>query len=341
MAKDRIGVVGPGRMGLAMVKHLVRTDYPVTVTDISPDAIKAAEALGADSVGNPAGLGKIANFIIIAVGFDNEAIAVMTGENGLLDTMAPGSIIAISSTVHPETVHRLAAAAKAKGIDIYDAPISRGRRAADEGTLLAVVGGADAVVERAAPVYSAFCSDIHHIGPLGHGQIANASGGAFCEREELVRKRRPQPFYKLAVLLTTEEGAGHTGKRRRVAPDLHIGLSQRHAEGLSRGDLGRFLGLDPGQFDLQLTRNRLEFCLRLKVSAFDRHLGVVDFDLFGSHLDRHHLYRPVAIGFEHFRLFGRFRLNEHRLRIRFCGLQPTVGGRLQGVGLDIRRHLVF
>ena len=71
-----------------------------------------------------------------------------------------------------ETVHELAAAAKAKGIDIYDAPISRGRRAADEGTLLAVVGGDDAVVERAAPVYSAFCSDIHHIGPLGHGQIA-------------------------------------------------------------------------------------------------------------------------------------------------------------------------
>jgi 3-hydroxyisobutyrate dehydrogenase-like beta-hydroxyacid dehydrogenase len=174
MAKDRIGVVGPGRMGLAMVKHLVRNDYPVTVTDISPDAIKAAEALGADSVGNPAELGKIANFIIIAVGFDNEAIAVMTGEDGLLDTMAPGSIIAISSTVHPETVHELAAAAKAKGIDIYDAPISRGRRAADEGTLLAVVGGADAVVERAAPVYSAFCSDIHHIGPLGHGQIAKS-----------------------------------------------------------------------------------------------------------------------------------------------------------------------
>ena len=35
-----------------------------------------------------------------------------------------------------------------------------------------MVGGDDAVVERAAPVYSTFCSDIHHIGPLGHGQIA-------------------------------------------------------------------------------------------------------------------------------------------------------------------------
>jgi len=172
MAKDRVGVVGPGRMGLAMVRHLIRNDYPVTVTDINPDATKAAEALGADSAANPAELGRIANFVIIAVGFDDEAIAVMTGENGLLDTMAPGSIIAISSTAHPETIHSLAAAAQAKGIGIYDAPICRGRRAADEGTLLAVVGGDVSVVERAAPVYSAFCSDIHHIGPLGHGQIA-------------------------------------------------------------------------------------------------------------------------------------------------------------------------
>ncbi|MDA0652359.1 MAG: NAD(P)-binding domain-containing protein [Proteobacteria bacterium] len=44
MAKDRIGLVGPGRMGLAMVRHLVKNGYPVTVTDISPDAIKAAKA---------------------------------------------------------------------------------------------------------------------------------------------------------------------------------------------------------------------------------------------------------------------------------------------------------
>ena len=34
MAKERIGLVGPGRIGLAMVEHLVRNGYPVTVTDI-------------------------------------------------------------------------------------------------------------------------------------------------------------------------------------------------------------------------------------------------------------------------------------------------------------------
>ncbi len=174
MAKQRIGVVGPGRMGLAMVKHLIGNDYPVTVTDINPEQVKLAEAMGADGVANAAEIGRVSDFVIIAVGFDDETIAATLGEDGLLETMKSGSIIAISSTAAPGTVRLVAEKAAAKGIDVYDAPTCRGRRAADEGTLLAVVGGSEEVVARAGPVYSCFCSDIHHIGPLGHGQMAKA-----------------------------------------------------------------------------------------------------------------------------------------------------------------------
>ena len=174
MAKQRIGVVGPGRMGLAMVKHLIGNHYPVTVTDINPERVEKAEALGADGVATAAEIGKVSDFVIIAVGFDDETIAATLGGDGLLETMASGSIIAISSTAAPDTVRLVAEKAAAKGIDVYDAPTCRGRRAADEGTLLAVVGGTDEVVARARPVYSCFCSDIHHIGPLGHGQMAKA-----------------------------------------------------------------------------------------------------------------------------------------------------------------------
>jgi len=216
MAKERIGLIGPGRMGLAMVKHLIRNGYPVTVTDIDPDAVRAAEAAGADGAANPAEVGKLSNFVIIAVGFDEETVAVMTGEAGLLETMAPGSIVAISSTANPETVVSLARAAKAKGIDVYDAPTCRGRRAADEGTLLALVGGEDAVVARAAPIYSTFCSDIHHIGPLGHGQIAKGinnlvhwvnglmliEAGRLCEANDVDLRKLRQ-----AMLISTGKSA--------------------------------------------------------------------------------------------------------------------------------------
>lgn len=161
-------------MGLAMVKHLIRHGYAVTVTDISPEQMKKATAIGAEAARTPADVGRASNFVIIAVGYDAEALAVTTGPNGLFETMKPGSIIALSSTCAPDTAEKLAELGRPKGVEIYDAPICRGRRAADEGTLLAVVGGSDEVVERARPIYETFCSDIVHIGPVGHGQVAKA-----------------------------------------------------------------------------------------------------------------------------------------------------------------------
>jgi 3-hydroxyisobutyrate dehydrogenase-like beta-hydroxyacid dehydrogenase len=68
----------------------------------------------------------------------------------------------------------LAAMAKAKGVEMIDAPICRGGWAADDGALLVLFGGAPAAVARAKPVYANFCSDMHHLGALGHGQVGKA-----------------------------------------------------------------------------------------------------------------------------------------------------------------------
>ena len=57
---------------------------------------------------------------------------------------------------------------------MLDAPICRGRWFADEGKLLALFGGTDAVVERGRSVYGTFCSDIVHLGNVGHGQVGKA-----------------------------------------------------------------------------------------------------------------------------------------------------------------------
>ncbi|MFM2129069.1 MAG: binding domain of 6-phosphogluconate dehydrogenase, partial [Pseudomonadota bacterium] len=56
MASENVGMVGPGRMGYAMLKHLIRKGYPVTVTDISADNVRRAEAAGAKSVAGCAAL---------------------------------------------------------------------------------------------------------------------------------------------------------------------------------------------------------------------------------------------------------------------------------------------
>jgi 3-hydroxyisobutyrate dehydrogenase-like beta-hydroxyacid dehydrogenase len=173
-ANDQIGIVGIGRMGLAMLKHLVRHGYRVIACDLDAKQCQAGREAGATIAATPAEIGKAARFVIIGVGYDDEATAVMLGEHGLLETMGGGSTIAISSTCAPEHVKRLAERAQEKGVDVLDAPICRGARAADDGTLLALVGGTREVFERGRPIYQTFCSDIAHLGDVGAGQFGKA-----------------------------------------------------------------------------------------------------------------------------------------------------------------------
>jgi 3-hydroxyisobutyrate dehydrogenase/2-hydroxy-3-oxopropionate reductase len=172
--EDRIGIVGAGRMGQAMTRHLIRRGYAVIVQDIDPGALRAAQDLGAATVKTPEEVGKACRFVIIAVGYDDEASAVMLDKDGLLESIRPGSIIAVSSTCTPDHVKMLADAAQAKDVDVLDAPICRGQRAADAGTMLTLCGGKADVFERAKPIYSTFSSDVVLLGGVGAGQFGKA-----------------------------------------------------------------------------------------------------------------------------------------------------------------------
>jgi len=158
-------------MGLAMVRHLIKQGYQVTACDIDDKQLAKASDIGAATAKTPAEVAHAADFVIVAVGYDEELRQVVLEVDGLLANLAPGSVIAISSTAKPDTVKALDQQARAHGVAILDAPICRGRFAADEGTLLALVGGAPEVVERGRAIYSCFCSDYAHLGEVGHGQV--------------------------------------------------------------------------------------------------------------------------------------------------------------------------
>lgn len=173
-SKEHVGIVGVGRMGQAMVRHLVANGFSVTGCDIDPKCCEAAKAAGATIVADPAAVGRAAKLVIVAVGYDHEASAVMLEGNGLLAAMGSGSVIAMSATCTPEHVKMLAAKAAEKGVDLLDAPICRGAQAAAAGTMLTLMGGSQAVFDRCLPVFRTFCSDIRLLGDIGAGQFGKA-----------------------------------------------------------------------------------------------------------------------------------------------------------------------
>ena len=172
--KETVGIVGAGRMGQAMVRHLVKHGFTVVAQDIEPKAVEAARGFGAKIAGTPAEVGRACKFVIVAVGYDAEAEAVMLGKDGLLETMGAGSVIAVSSTCTPDHVRMLAEKAKAKGVDVLDAPICRGQMAADTGTMLILCGGKPEVFARGKPIYSTFGQDYVLLGDIGAGQFGKA-----------------------------------------------------------------------------------------------------------------------------------------------------------------------
>jgi 3-hydroxyisobutyrate dehydrogenase-like beta-hydroxyacid dehydrogenase len=87
----------------------------------------------------------------------------------------PGQVVAICSSVRPETCRSLAGAAAERGVDLLDVALTGGIRGAEGGTLNLLVGGEEAVAARLDEVFAVIASGYHVLGPVGAGQVAKAA----------------------------------------------------------------------------------------------------------------------------------------------------------------------
>ncbi len=168
----RVGFIGLGSQGGAMARRIVEGGFPTTLwarraASLEPYADTAAEI--ADS---PAALAAASDLVCLCVVGDDDVREVATGPDGVLAAMAAGSILAVHSTVHPDTCRALAELAAPLDISVIDAPVSGGGPAASAGKLLVMVGGAKEAVERARPVFETYASPVVHLGEIGSGQSA-------------------------------------------------------------------------------------------------------------------------------------------------------------------------
>lgn len=167
----RVGIVGLGKMGFPMARHLRGAGFAVAACDISAPAQAQAQAAGIKVVASPKAVAAEADFVIVVVGFDSEAEHVVLGADAIAAAARPGLIVGIASTVAPRTMQKIAGKLAGSGIVLLDMPITRGEMAAEAGKLLTMVGGDAAAFEACKPALQSFASSIYHVGELGAGQV--------------------------------------------------------------------------------------------------------------------------------------------------------------------------
>ena len=168
MSRLPVGFIGLGNMGKPMARNLVCDTLEAWVYDVQQAPVDELVALGAHA-GSPAEIARHCRVIGLCVRDDRDVEALLYGEAGMLAQTARGSVIAVHSTVTQAGLLRWAADAAARGIDLIDAPVSRGKLGKEPHFLCYMVGGDAAVLERCRPVLETSAESIIHAGPLGAG----------------------------------------------------------------------------------------------------------------------------------------------------------------------------
>ena len=168
----RVGFIGLGSQGGPMARRIIEAGFPTTLWARRPETLAPYAGTAAATAGSPAEVGAASDIACVCVVDDAGVEEVVAGPGGLLDGMRPGGLVAVHSTVHPDTCVRLAERAGERGVALIDAPVSGGGPAAESGTLLVMTGGDGAQADRAGPVFATYGDPVVHLGPVGAAQRA-------------------------------------------------------------------------------------------------------------------------------------------------------------------------
>lgn len=146
----RVGVIGIGNMGLGIALRLLERGHTVAVRDLRPDLESLAAIAGARVLRTPCAMAAAADLVIVVVVSAAQIDEVLHGPDGVLAT-APTDVM-LCSTIAPEDTARFAAAVRAHGAELLDAPISGGPVKARAGTMSLMLAASEAARQRHAQV---------------------------------------------------------------------------------------------------------------------------------------------------------------------------------------------
>jgi 3-hydroxyisobutyrate dehydrogenase-like beta-hydroxyacid dehydrogenase len=189
MNDEKVGLIGLGTLGSFFAGHLLNAFGELVAFDLSTERVSAAVEKGIRAAGSCREVGESADVLVLSLPNPPAVEAALTGENGALEGLEPGSLIVDVSTIDPPTARKMYAAAQERDVGYLDTPVSgaapgqAGMYGAEAGTLTFLIGGDEDDFHRARPLLEALGQDFFHLGPAGAGTtvklISNLCSGLY------------------------------------------------------------------------------------------------------------------------------------------------------------------
>lgn len=248
-----LGYIGLGNQGAPMAKRLAEWPGGLIVFDMRAEAMAPFAELGATVAHSVADVAK-ADVISVTVLNDQQVRDVVAQ---LAGHAAPGTVIAIHSTIEPTTAVELAEQLRPKGIHIVDAPVSGGAGAASKGELAVMVGADDEAYDKVKPVFKQWASLVVRAGEPGAGtkmklarnMLTFIGFAAACEAQKLAEASGIDLQKLGRVVRHSDAQSGGPGAimarddTKPLAPDHFLYNMFVHTRGLAEKDLTLALGL--------------------------------------------------------------------------------------------------
>ncbi len=164
-----IGFIGLGTIGKPVAANLIKKNYKVSVFDVKSRSIEDLEELGAKVTLSPAEVTRGQDMVILILPEKEEKNLVLPGAEGLLENIAPETILVDLSSHSLEATLELASETEQRQVAFLDAPVWGTRGRAVDGLLTLLAGGQSEHVSRCREVFSSFALNIIHVGDVGDG----------------------------------------------------------------------------------------------------------------------------------------------------------------------------
>lgn len=155
-----------------MALNLLKAGHALTVFDLNEEAIRSLQEAGAKGAVSAAEAASESDIIITMLPKGEHVEAVVSGDQGILTTAAPGTVIVDMSSISPVTSRALAALAKQHQVEFIDAPVSGGEPKAIDGTLAIMAGGEESIFEQVKDVLLSMGTEVVLVGANGSGTTA-------------------------------------------------------------------------------------------------------------------------------------------------------------------------